>query len=364
MLDLIKIRKILHQIPELAFQEFKTQALLESVLTTLHNLKIFKFPFPGLLVEYRVNNADFILYRADMDALPIQEKTNCDFSSTHTGIMHACGHDIHMTVLLGLIEKILQNHVKQNCLFLFQPAEEGMGGAESVLKTKILQSYSIQAAYALHVNGNLEVGTVSTKPGIIFGIPQEFDITFTGESSHAAFPNKGKDAIIMANQFINLMHTSIGKLFAATNPVIFHIGKITGGQVRNALASSCLLQGTHRTLDKLSWTRMNDLIRNCCDAISNIHQTEIKPEFLSTYDPVLNSPEIYHKFKQNLPSDIVFTEAETVLTGEDFGFFTSIYPGLLFWLGAGTGGELHSPFFLPNDKCIKTGIDVLFSTLQ
>ncbi|NLN85252.1 MAG: N-acetyldiaminopimelate deacetylase, partial [Candidatus Cloacimonetes bacterium] len=195
-LNLSQIRRELHRVPELAFREHKTKELLLAQLEKLPRIRVQEFSTnTGILVEYSEGNGPYRLFRADMDALPITENTGCAFSSQHPGLMHACGHDIHMTVLLGLIERVVSQALPRNLLFLFQPAEEGEGGAQSVLAEGLIQEYEVEAAFALHVASGLPVGTVSSRAGIFFGIPQEFDVSFIGRSAHAAFPEKGVNAL-------------------------------------------------------------------------------------------------------------------------------------------------------------------------
>jgi N-acetyldiaminopimelate deacetylase len=192
MLNFIKIRKYLHQIPELAFEEFKTKEYLLKILKMLKDIKIHTFDFPGILVEYSHGKGEYTLFRSDMDALPITEETGCDFASEHPGKMHACGHDMHMTILLGLIEKVSNERIEQNILFLFQPAEEGKGGAKRILDTGTLDKFPIKETYALHVKGDIPVGTVSTKPGIFFANTEEVDIVFTGIGAHVALADRSR----------------------------------------------------------------------------------------------------------------------------------------------------------------------------
>ena len=366
MLDLIKIRKDLHKIPEIGFQEFKTQEFILSILKnweeiTIHTLK----NHTGIIVEYSFGADDYLLFRADMDALPMFEKTNVDFASTHENFMHACGHDIHMTILLGLIEKVIKEKVKKNILFVFQPAEEGLGGAVKILEHKIFSQKKISECYATHVSGILPTNTVSTKPGIFFGIPQEFDVIFTGKGSHVAFPHEGKDSLIAANHFYQIMNSHITLQFPPTEPVIFRVGEMNSGTVRNILPQTTILKGTTRTLSKKNWKKVNDLIEKTALHVAQIFDLEVEVILSSTYDPVVNSEILYKKLKNKIPEEINFVEAETVMTGEDFGFFTSKYDGLLFWLGAETNGEnLHSSSFLPDENAIQIGVDVFWSIIS
>ncbi len=358
-LDLIQIRRALHRIPEPAYREKSTKALLLEILGQWPALKIHEFKNSnGLLAEYSCGEGDYRLFRADMDALPVTENTGCDFVSTRPGFMHACGHDVHMTVLLGLIEAVCERRIQRNLLFLFQPAEEGQGGAEAVLAEKLIQSFPVRQAFALHVASALPVATVSSRAGIFFGIPQEFDVTFTGRSAHAAFPEQGVNALAAARQFLNLMDSCIARL-AQTERVIFHVGKLQAGTVRNVVPDHCVLEGTQRTLSQAVRDQVNRLILENCAKVARNTGTQYSVEFLGTYDPVVNDPALVLELQEvcrGLKLD--YREAEIALTGEDFGFFTTLYPGLLFWLGSGCEAPLHSDRFLPDDACIGVGVRI------
>jgi len=365
MISLFEIRKGLHRIPEAAFKEFKTTEFILQQIKDLPSIIIHKFPFTGLLVEYSQGDGDYILFRAELDALPIQEQTGVDFSSTHDGYMHACGHDVHMAILIGLIREVVDKKLKKNILFLFQPAEEGHGGAESVLSTGLLDNFSIKEAYALHVHPNYPVGTIACRPGILFGIPQEFDILFKGKSAHAANPHKGNDAILAATSFCNNIYAALSKSFSNNEQHICHIGKISGGDARNIVAANCLLEGTLRSYTKEVRDKMKKILYQVAESTAGCFGVSPEVNFLTTYDPVMNDASLYHKLQQNLPSDIKLIEVDPALTGEDFGFFTTKYKGLMFWLGAGEKKEdLHSSKFLPDEEAITIGLKTFLSFIN
>ena len=358
-LDLISIRRELHQVPELAFHEFETKAILLKYLKTLPDITIIEFfNSPGMLVEYSHGNGLYRLFRADMDALPVKETTGCDFMSRNEGIMHSCGHDIHMTILLGLIEEITKIKPAANLLFLFQPAEEGQGGAESILAEGIIQQYPVESVYALHIASGMPVGTVSSRPGIFFGVPQEFNVEFYGITAHAVTPEKGIDALRAGRIFLDLMDYDIDEL-SQKERVIFHTGKIEAGTVRNVVPDYCKMEGTHRALDKKISSLINGYILNNCDIVQEETGAKYEVDFLQSYDPVVNDSSLVEKLKNICQSlNIEYQEAEPTLTGEDFGFFTTLYPGLLFWLGSGCDFPLHSDKFLPSEDAIPIGINI------
>jgi len=362
---LYQIRKQLHASPELAFNEHNTQNIIINNLKQYTTLKLTHFTPTGLLYEYTNDKEsnEYILFRADMDALPLTEDTGCDFSSKNEGICHACGHDIHMTILIGLIAHCVENKVQKNILFLFQPAEEGLGGASHIIKTGILIKYNIKNAYALHVTNQFPTGSIGIKPGIIFGIPQEFDIEIIGKGGHVATPQKGHDAFIAGISFINEMNMLVKKQFPPQEPVIFHIGHVNAGRVRNAIPDFCKLEGTTRSLKTEIRDELNKKMHTVAKSVEASHNVQIKITLLQTYAPVINDPVTTDNFIKHLPPDITICETEYSMTGEDFGFFSQLYPSVMFWLGTNSTEGLHSSKFLPDEHCIDIGLKALISIL-
>ena len=298
-----------------------------------------------------------------MDALPVIENTGCEFASQRTGYMHACGHDVHMAVLFGLIRKVAKDAPKRNLLFLFQPAEEGMGGAQSILSEGLIQRYEIEAAFALHVASELPMGTVSSKAGIFFGIPQEFDVRFSGQAAHVAFPEKGRNALQAGLEFMHGIQGLIVEL-SSRERVLFNIGKMQAGVIRNVIPDSCILEGTHRSLKPEVKEFINAQIHELAGQAAKKTGTNAKVELLCSYDPVVNNAALVGELEAACRElGYAYQQAETAMTGEDFGFFTTLYPGLLFWLGSGSDYPLHSDRFLPDDACIEVGIATLFALI-
>ncbi len=365
MEHLYEIRKDLHRIPELAFRERKTTEYILAKLREMEGLKIHTFPFTGLLAEYTQGEGDYLLFRADMDGLPLEEKTECDFRSEHPGFMHACGHDIHVTTLIGLIEYVISKGLKRNILFLFQPAEEGLGGAERVLSTGILDRFNIREAYALHVDPAYPSNTIASREGVLMGIPQEFDVIFRGKSAHAAHPQEGRDALAAACSFSSLLYQSIGKLLSPIESSLCHIGKIGGGNARNIIAENCSVEGTLRALSRENMNKIKEQTVEVANIAAALYGAEPEVKFLNTCDPVVNSENLFEKLQKTIVPGIRLERCEPSLGGEDFGFFTTRYEGLLFWVGGNTPGiDLHSPYFLPDEKAIDTGLKTFIALLE
>jgi N-acetyldiaminopimelate deacetylase len=365
-MNLKQIREDLHRIPEIAFDVYKTKEYIMNLFKDKDLLEIKTFDFNGIVMFYKHGGEKpFTLFRADMDALPIREKTCVDFESEHENQMHACGHDIHMTVLIGLIDRVLTMEPKKNLVFVFQPGEEGHGGALKIINSGVFDGINIKECYALHVSPKLPVGTVASKAGIIFGIPQEFDVVFKGESTHIATPQLGKDALLAGIQFYSTMKQLIPQSLNPVEATVFQIGKMEAGVVRNSIAETCLMQGTHRTLTMENRDTINKIMNRVAKSTAEAHGLKHDVKILGSFDPVVNDEDLYNKFKDKvIDCYYKFNECEYTMTGEDFGFFTTYYKGLLFWLGSGDmENSLHSDKFLPKQECVEVGVDIMWKLI-
>ncbi len=364
-MNLIKIRQDLHSIPEPGFKEIKTQKYILDILEQYDGIKIHTFSHTGILVEYSCGEGDYVMYRADMDALSIDEKTAASYASTHPGFMHACGHDVHMTVLLGFIHKVITEKVPKNILFLFPPAEEGLGGAQKIITSKVFQSFKIKSAYALHVTGDYDVGTVASKAGIIFGIPLEFKVEFKGRSAHAAYPHKGVDALLPGMTFYQEMLKLISREFSPIDAVIFHVGTFESGQAMNIVPDSAKLAGTIRVFTKENRAKIQIMFEQTAAAVARLYGVSYDFDFPGTFDPVINDAKLYQQFQGIASDEIKVGECPALMVGEDFGFFSGIIPSLLVWLGGGvTGIDLHNCAFLPDDACLDVGVNLFWKLLN
>jgi N-acetyldiaminopimelate deacetylase len=351
----IELRHRMHQIPELMFQEHETTNLILNNLETLPGTKIHRPIETGLILEYTINSGNYLLFRADIDALPIKEETGVSFASQNN-YMHACGHDIHSSILYGFINYCVSERINQNILFLFQPAEEGGGGAKKIIETGILNKFNISKAYALHVTDEYPAGTVASTPGVLFASSLEVNIKFKGKSAHVAFPYEGINAFNALRLFLDAVDKIPRNI---EEPALIGVGKISAGAVRNIIPSSAELEGTIRALTTGKTLHYYDNLIQILEGVKKSTGADFQIEKGAHYNQVHVDPALYEKASKNLSSKFNIIDCGYKMTGEDFGFFTDLYPSYMFWLGTYNGKKygLHHPKFLPDDSAIDLGID-------
>jgi N-acetyldiaminopimelate deacetylase len=356
MLDPVEMRHTLHKFPELMFEEFKTTDILVKNIEGMSNINILRPLRTGFIAEYKVNDGNFYLFRADIDALPIKEETKVSFASTNH-LMHACGHDVHTSILYGLLQYVVMNKINTNILFLFQPGEEGGGGAERIINSGVLNNYNIEKAFALHVTDEYEEGVIASTPGVLFASAFEIDIEFFGMSAHVAFPEKGKNTF----EALILFLTKVNKLVKReSEKIIFGYGKITSGDVRNIIPAYTKIEATLRTLSrKKSEVFLNKIIY-LLGTIESKFGIKYKITTGSLYTEVDVDKKLYKQCRKALNNKYEFIDCGYKMTGEDFGFISKLYPSFMFWLGTRKDEQfgLHNPKFLPDDSIINKGIDI------
>ncbi len=372
---LAALRKELHEWPETAFEEHRTRDIIERFVTAAtagdKRFRLLRALETALVVEYRGGAPDdpFTLFRADMDALPLDEEPSHPAVSRRPGFMHACGHDIHMTTLAGLVARIAGKGPKRNILFVFQPGEEGAGGAKRMIEAGLFDRYAIAACYALHVTDDHYLGEVSSKAGVLFAMPREIDVVFTGTAGHAAFPHNASDALFAAAHFVRNVNGTLAKRLDPMRPFLFHIGKIEGGTARNIVADRCCLRGTMRALDLETMGRGAAVVEEAAREAAALTGGAYRIETLGEFLPVVCDGALVERLKKVCAATGTrFVPSETKLVGEDFGFFCARWPSLLFWLGARREGEparaLHTPAIYPPDEAVRYGIALFEGLLE
>ncbi|KIL47541.1 N-acetyldiaminopimelate deacetylase [Jeotgalibacillus campisalis] len=364
----ISIRRELHKIPETGYSEFKTQEFLLQYINSLpqDRLTVEKWETGLFVFVEGISPVKTIGYRADIDGLPIEEMTNLDFKSEHLGYMHACGHDFHMSIALGVLTQSVMNPVQDNLLFLFQPAEEGPGGAERMLQSEQMKKWMPDQMIGLHIAPEYKAGEIAAKPGLLFANTSELHIELTGLGGHAAYPHKTKDMIVAGAHLITQLQSIVSRSLDPLDSGVVTIGKLESGTVGNIIADKALLSGTMRTLDPDTMIILKSRVEAIANGIGASFDCEVKAEFNQPYYQVYNDETLVSEF-MNFASEsgsVKVIECEKAMTGEDFGYFLKEIPGFMFWLGVDSPHGLHHAKLNPNEEAIPIAIDLMWKYLS
>lgn len=359
----VTIRRDLHQIPEIGFQEFKTQQYL---LTYIMNLASERMEVEtwktGIFVKIKGNNPNKVIgYRADIDGLPIIEETGLPFASTHDDYMHACGHDFHMSIGLGVLTHFVEHPIDDDLVFIFQPAEEGPGGAEPMLKSEIMKKWKPDMILALHVAPEYPVGTIAVKEGLLFANTSELFIDLEGKGGHAAYPHNTNDMVITACSLVGQLQTIVSRNVNPLDSAVITIGKITGGTVQNIIAEKARLEGTIRTLDPETMVKVKSRIEALLEGIEVGYECKATIDYGCMYHQVYNDEKLTSEFMDftEQSSEVQLHRCTEAMTGEDFGYMLKEIPGFMFWLGVASDYGLHHAKLMPDEKAIQLAIDHL-----
>ena len=366
---LIQIRRHLHEIPELALQEKETHDYLLEVIKGFNSefltVKVPEELPTAILVLIKGSNPQKTIgYRTDIDALPVEEKTDLPFSSKHSGVMHACGHDIHMSVALGLLSYFSENQPKDNMLFFFQPAEESESGGKKAYERGIFQGkFKPDEFYGLHDNPELPAGTIGCREGTLFAGTTEVNIDLVGKGGHAAFPQNANDTVVAAASLIMQIQAVISRSIDPIQSGVITLGKVRAGTIRNVIAGQTRIEGTIRGLTQKMILQIDQRLRDLCEGIARSYNMKVNLELnQGGYWAVENNPELTKNFinyMKNNP-EVDFVETKPKMTGEDFGFLLAKFPGTMFWLGVGDpNSQLHSATLNPDEKSIMRGVNAI-----
>lgn len=362
MKSFMEVRRDLHRIPEIGFQEFKTQQYLLDIITSFIKpyMRIIKWRTGFILVIEGINPRLQLGWRTDLDGLPVQEQTNLSYASEHEGFMHACGHDFHMTIALGLAKRFADVQPEHTILLYFQPAEEGPGGAEPMLEwvkaehPELLPDYM----FACHIAPEYPVGTVATRPGMLFANTSELFIDLKGLGGHAAFPHHTKDMTVAAASLIMQLQTIVSRNINPLEGSVITVGKMISGTVQNVISDAARLEGTIRTVTAESMAQIKKRIQTLCEATALAFECDVTIDYGSMYYQVYNDAHCATSLLQYADSVEGMTayECPPAMTGEDFGFFLKEIPGAMFWAGANTPYGLHHAKISPDENLIEQNI--------
>lgn len=371
MLDLIATRRALHQIPELGMEEFKTHAfLMETIEGLLQDCSFSQVRTweTGILV-YLTGSAPqkTIGWRTDIDGLPIVEETGLDFKSLQPDRMHACGHDFHMTIALGLLEKMAEQQPKNNLLFLFQPAEENLAGGMVMYEAGAFGDWLPDEFYGLHVRPDLKVGQMATNRATLFAGTCEVKIRFTGKGGHAAFPHTANDALVAASYFVTQVQSVVSRNVDPIEGAVVTFGSMHAGTTNNVITETAFLHGTIRALTQSMSLLVQKRVREIAEGIALSFGVDLEIELNpSGYLPVENNPQLADELMTYFEQvdGVEMIDCPPAMTGEDFGYLLNKVPGVMFWLGVDTPYPLHNPRLSPKEEVLPFAVDKLSDFLK
>ncbi|UQS82521.1 N-acetyldiaminopimelate deacetylase [Bombilactobacillus folatiphilus] len=371
--DLIQVRRHLHQIPELALQEQETASYLRQLIAQLPQDYLIvetvpKLPTAILVRVQGIKPKRTIGYRADMDALPVQESSSCQYGSQHAGVMHACGHDFHLTIALAVLAYFAQHQPVDNLVFFFQPAEESQSGAKIAYQEQAFTgAFQVDEFYALHVKDDLPVGKIGCRVGTLFAGTTEVNVDVCGVGGHAAAPQRARDVIVAAAQFVTQVQTIIARSIDPLASGVITFGKLNAGSIRNVIADHARLEGTIRGLDQAMIEQIKQRLQEIANGVANSFQVKVDVKFnQGGYLPVVNQVEITTSFIDYLQQNpqVSFVQTAPAMTGEDFGYLLSKIPGMMFWLGVQSPSGLHTAGFEPNEAALTVGVKTVIGWLK
>ena len=358
-----QLRHEFHQYPELGFQETKTKTKIAKFLRAKGLEVIEGVGVIGVLKSG--SGSKTIGLRADMDALPIQETSKHAYSSKHPGVMHACGHDGHMTMLLGAAEELANGlDFDGTVIFIFQPNEENGLGAKAMLNEGILSSFPISEIFALHNLPGTETGRIITRKGLICSSESLFEISLKGQGGHASMPHVGRDTISVGSEIIQSLQNIISKKLAPGSGSVLSVTEFTSDGARNVLPGNSLIKGDVRSRNKEDRLEIKRLMSTIVEGISDAHEITGEVSFETEFVETINSSdqtETVIAIAEELGLSLE-RNCEPMSFSEDFAHFSNVVPGCFFLLGNGQTGcvssPLHSSSYDFNDELLPIGVKI------
>jgi len=361
--DMTAWRHDLHAHPETAFEERRTSEIVAEKLKSF-GLEVHRgLAKTGVVGILRNGEGPAVAFRADMDALHMDEQTNLPHASRHAGRMHACGHDGHTTMLLGAARYLSENPTfRGSIVFVFQPAEENEGGGRVMVEEGLFDKFPVQEVYGMHNWPGLEVGRIALRPGPMMASYDVFELTLTGKGTHAAMPHLGTDVIVAGTQIVNAWQTIPSRNAHPVDAAVVSVTQFHAGDTWNVIPAGAVLRGTTRSFRPEVQDMIERRMREIAQAIATVMGVEASFRYERRYPSTVNSADATEKARQ-AAARVVGEEALDLdpmpsMGAEDFAFMLQKRPGCYVWLGAGPsdgGRNLHSPHYDFNDAVLPIG---------
>ena len=370
--SLVEARRWFHAHPELSNREVETSAEIVRRLEAMGYEPRTGLAGNGVIAVLEGGKpGPVVAWRSDIDALPITEVVDVPWKSTNEGVMHACGHDIHMTVGLGTAEVLMRmrDEVPGTVLFLFQPAEEGpppgeVGGATEMLADGAFDDPRPVAVFGSHVMPNFEVGTIGWGSGGVMASADRFTIRVQGKMTHGSAPQDGIDAVWVGSQIVDALQGIISREVDSRNPAVVSVGTFEAGNRFNIIAGSAELTGTVRTLEPAARDQIEAAISRIVAGVCDAHRASCEVDYQRFTPVLMNDPELtaasVETLRSTLGADAVI-EAEPIMAAEDFAEYAEVVPGFFFMLGVGNTEKgwtsyVHTPTFQPDEEALRVGV--------
>jgi len=371
--ELTKIRRDIHAHPELGFQEHRTSALVaeklkefgvDEVVTGIGRTGVVG------VINGRTNKSGRVIgLRADMDALPIEEAQPHEHKSTNPGVMHACGHDGHTTILLGAARYLAETrNFDGKAIVIFQPAEEGGGGGNEMVKDGMMDRFGINEVFGLHNAPGRDVGSFAIRPGPLMAAADTFYIDIVGKGSHAARPHSGIDPIIIGTDLVQAFQKIASRNTDPLKSVVVSVTTFHAGDTDNVIPHTAKISGTVRTLDEEIRDIAEERIKQICTSIGEMHGAEVSVKYNREYPVTVNDADrtrfAVEVAKEVAGEDRVVDDTDPVMGAEDFSFMLNERPGAYIFLGQGDSAGVHHPDYDFNDEIIPTGCSYMVKLVE
>ncbi|MGL4740139.1 MAG: M20 metallopeptidase family protein [Sarcina sp.] len=368
--ELLKVRRYLHRNPELGMNEFHTSEYIKELLEDI-GIQYYTSFNTGIVATITgnlksINKKRVIALRTDMDALPIEEENDILYKSQNIGVMHACGHDMHMAILIGAAKIInkYKNIFPGIVKLIFEPAEETVGGAKFMIKEGVLKNPNVDMIVGLHVEETLKCGTISIKSGAMNSASNPFKIKIVGIGGHGAYPHKTQDIIYISSILINLLQGIISREVDTTDPAIITVGKIQAGSAGNVIPKELILEGIIRTSSKESRMYITNKFKKICEYLSGLYEVEINLNLEEGYPVLINNDDatrmVINSASSLLKSENIIYKKNINLGVESFAYFSEQIPSAFYFLGAKPKNQdiiypAHSSKFMLDEESLVIG---------